>query len=38
LQANGCPVGQGIPQGQFAGDGDEDNTNGGDPDDGDGCL
>jgi predicted lipoprotein with Yx(FWY)xxD motif len=36
-QANGCPAGQVIPQGTFAGDGDEDNTNGGDPEDGDGC-
>jgi hypothetical protein len=38
LQANGCAVGQVIPQGAYAGDGDEDNTNGGDPEDGDGCL
>jgi predicted lipoprotein with Yx(FWY)xxD motif len=38
IQPNGCPVGQGIPQGTYAGDGDEDNTNGGDPEDGDGCL
>lgn len=38
LQANGCAVGQIIPQGVYAGDGDEDNTNGGDPEDGDGCL
>jgi hypothetical protein len=36
IQANGCPVGQDIPQGAFAGDGDEDNQNG--PDDGDGCT
>jgi hypothetical protein len=35
-QANGCPVGQDIPQGTFAGDGDEDNSAG--PDDGDGCY
>jgi hypothetical protein len=38
LQANGCAVGQVIPQGAYAGDGDEDNTNGGEPDDADGCL
>ena len=38
LQANGCAVGQTIPQGAYAGDGDEDNTNGGEPDDADGCL
>ncbi len=36
LQADGCDPGQVIPQGAFAGDGDEDNT--GMPDDGDGCL
>ena len=36
LQADGCDPGQDIPQGAFAGDGDEDNT--GMPDDGDGCL
>jgi hypothetical protein len=36
--ANGCPAGTIIPQGTYAGDGDEDNTNGGDPEDGDGCL
>jgi hypothetical protein len=35
-QANGCPAGQQIPQGEMAGDGDEDNL--GMPDDGDGCL
>jgi predicted lipoprotein with Yx(FWY)xxD motif len=35
--SNGCPLGQVIPQGISAGDGDEDNTNGGDPEDGDGC-
>jgi predicted lipoprotein with Yx(FWY)xxD motif len=38
LGANGCPQGQNIPQGTYAGDGDEDNTNGGTPEDGDGCL
>jgi predicted lipoprotein with Yx(FWY)xxD motif len=38
VQPNGCPIGQSIPQGINAGDGDEDNTNGGDPEDGDGCL
>ncbi len=37
VQANGCPIGQSIPQGLYAGDGDEDNTNGGEPEDGDGC-
>ena len=36
MQADGCAPGQDIPQGTFAGDGDEDNT--GMPDDGDGCL
>ena len=38
VQVNGCLAGQVIPQGAYAGDGDEDNTNGGDPEDGDGCL
>ncbi len=37
-QANGCPLGQIIPQGMNGGDGDEDNMNGGDPEDGDGCA
>ncbi len=36
LQADGCPVGQSIPQGTNGGDGDEDNAAG--FDDGDGCL
>ncbi len=35
VDANGCPHGQTIPQGTYAGDGDEDNEGG--PDDGDGC-
>ncbi len=34
--ADNCPAGQGIPQGTYAGDGDEDNI--GMPTDGDGCL
>lgn len=34
--ADSCPPGQGIPQGTYAGDGDEDNI--GMPTDGDGCL
>lgn len=34
--ADDCPPGQTIPQGTYAGDGDEDNS--GSPTDGDGCL
>ena len=34
--ADGCPAGQGIPQGAAAGDGDNDNIGG--ETDGDGCL
>ena len=36
IQGDGCMVGQTIPQGTYAADGDEDNTGG--ADDGDGCY